>query len=202
MNVTLSDEGSIEGKCREQYTNHNAMIMRGNYYETNEEAFLEELEKLRDDVEVSDFSIKNGDDVSKPIMETYGFFREDAAEIIADKIYFSPLFHMAKSENPFKLEKREYPVDFGYPWEDKCNVNIEIPEGYAVESIPEPVSMVLPENLGAFKYNIIASGNQVRVATSVRINTAVISTLAYTSLKEFYKLMIEKQTERVVLKKI
>lgn len=202
MNVTLSDEGSIEGKCREQYTNHNAMIMRGNYYKTNEDAFLEELEKQRNGVEVSDFSIKNGLDVSKPIMETYGFFKEDAAEIIADKIYFSPLFHLAKSENPFKLEKREYPVDFGYPWEDKYNINIEIPEGYAIESIPEPVSMVLPENLGAFKYNIVASDNLVRVVTSVRINAPVISTLAYASLKEFYKQMVDKHTERVVLKKI
>ncbi|WNH13564.1 hypothetical protein [Thalassobellus suaedae] len=52
---------------------------------------------------------------SKPISESYKFSIENQADVIDDKIYFSPLFFLKTKENPFKLEKREFPVDFGYP---------------------------------------------------------------------------------------
>jgi hypothetical protein len=40
----------------------------------------------------------------------------------------------ASSQNPFKQDNREYPVDFGFPL-SKYAVNIVIPEGYTVEAI-------------------------------------------------------------------
>jgi hypothetical protein len=34
----------------------------------------------------------------------------------------------ASSQNPFKQDNREYPVDFGFPFIEKYAVNIVIPE--------------------------------------------------------------------------
>jgi hypothetical protein len=31
------------------------------------------------------------------------------------------------------------PIYFGYPTENKYNIIMEVPEGYAVESIPKPI---------------------------------------------------------------
>jgi hypothetical protein len=33
------------------------------------------------------------------------------------------------------------PIYFGYPTENKYNIIMEVPEGYAVESIPKPIKI-------------------------------------------------------------
>jgi hypothetical protein len=33
------------------------------------------------------------------------------------------------------------PIYFGYPTENKYNIIMEVPEGYAVESIPKPIKL-------------------------------------------------------------
>ena len=81
--------------------------------------------------------------LSKPIVESYKFLKESQADVIGNKLYFSPLFFLKTSENPFKLEKREFPVDFGYPSSTKYMININLPEGYKVESAPSPISISL-----------------------------------------------------------
>ena len=201
MNINLKADGTIEGKCREQYTNHNAMFFRDNYTKNNEEDLLDEMEKEYD-FELSNYSVKNMAEMQKPIIETYDILKEDQVQITGDKLYFSPLFYLSQNESPFKLDKREYPVDFGFPWEDKYMINIQVPEGYEIESIPEKMAIALPENMGVFKYNVVGAGDKIRAIVSVNINAPVIPPTHYEALKEFYNQLVKKQTEKVVLKKI
>jgi hypothetical protein len=41
-------------------------------------------------------------------------------------------------ENPFQQEVREYPVDYGFPSQKKNTINIQIPDGYAIEKFQIP----------------------------------------------------------------
>ncbi|SFZ90977.1 protein of unknown function [Flaviramulus basaltis] len=199
--VKLDEEGTVEGNYRIIKTNHNALSYRGQYNDTDEDAFLEKLENKYGGLEISEFMVTNAKDLSKPVAETYKFVKESQADIIGDKIYFSPLFFMATKENPFKLEKREFPVDFGYPSESVYRVIINLPEGYAVESLPETTAMALPDNLGTFKYEISQKGSIINLYISTEINQSVISPIYYDALKEYFKLLIEKENEQIVLTK-
>ncbi len=202
MNVTINDDGSINGKFRQQYTNHNALYFRQKYNRTTEESFLEELEKENSDIEISNYQLKNNENIGKPIVQSYEFYKEDMIDAVGGKLYFSPFFHIVTSENPFKLEKREYPVDFGYPWMDKFTINVKVPAGYKIESIPEPMALMLPEGMGSFKYNISENNGNISINAAVSINSAIIAPMQYDALKEFYRQMVEKETEKVVLSKI
>lgn len=202
LEVTPDIDGSISGKYREQYKNHNAMLFRKAYSKGTEDVFLEQEEKDNANIEISNYELKNKDDFNKPVVQSYEFFKEDAIEVINGKIYFSPLYHLATSESPFKLEKREFPVDFGFPWEDKYIVNTKIPEGYQVESLPESKIISLPDGLGMFKYTIKNNGSSVNLSSSLTFNSSIISPEYYDTLKEFYRQLIEKETEKVVLSKI
>jgi hypothetical protein len=51
----------------------------------------------------------------------------------------------AGSQNPFKQENREYPIDFDFLM-DKY-VNITIPDGYTVEQVPEPLNVSIEMGL-------------------------------------------------------
>ena len=111
------------------------------------------------------------------------------------------LFLTAKV-NPFKQEVREYPVDFGYPMLKKYNINIEIPGGYVVESMPVGINIAIGDDIGAFKYVIANTDNKIQVVITSTINTAIVSSDFYPVLKGYFQQMIDKQNEKIVLRKI
>lgn len=202
MMVNLNNQGKIEGNLRTTKINHDAMLYRDRYLAVEQSKFLKEIENKYNDMEVSDFSVQNDRDSSKPVVESFKFSLESQADIINDKIYFSPLFFLKLSENPFKLEKREFPVDYGYATSNRYMVNIDLPQGYIVEVIPEPMAMVLPDNLGVFKYNIFASDNKIQLVVDSEINQPIIAPIYYEALKAYFSKLIEKQAEKIVLTKI
>lgn len=202
MSVDLNEDGSIHGRYRQQYTANNAFVFRNNFGEGSEDSYLDELEKKYGDLEISDFELQNQDDLSKPVVQTFTYSKESAYEEIAGKLYLSPLFHLTTRENPFKTEKREFPIDYGYPWTDKYLITINIPEGYTVESIPEPIAVALPENMGQFKYIISAENNIINARVETELNTHVIPASYYLDLKEFYGHIVKKEAEKVILAKL
>lgn len=202
MMVNLDGNGNIEGSFRSMKTNHDALLYREKYNDVDKDDYLEKIENKYNGLEISDFNVTNALELSKPIVESYKFFKESQADIIGDKIYFSPLFFLRTSSNPFKLEKREFPVDFGYPSSSMYRFIIKLPDGYKVESTPEPVILALPDNLGVFKYNISISGASVQLVVNTEINESIISPMYYDVLKEYFKQMIEKENEQIVLSKI
>ncbi|WP_310558740.1 hypothetical protein [Flavobacterium sp.] len=153
-------------------------------------------------MEISDYKRENDLDLSKPIIETYSFKDNRNVEVINGKIYISPMLFLASKENPFKQEAREYPIDFGYPSQNKCNISISIPEGYAVESMPASVNIGTGDGIGSFKFMIVNNGTIIQVASTTTVNSAIVSADFYPVLKGFFQQMIDKQNEKIVLKKI
>ncbi|WP_437398938.1 transglutaminase domain-containing protein [Flagellimonas lutimaris] len=201
MVVDLNEDGSIKGKYRQQYTANNAFAFRNNYTSGSEDSYLDELEKKYIDLEISNFDLKNAENAFKPVIQSYEFEKEGGYENIGGKLYISPLFHLTTRENPFKMEKREFPIDYGYPWQDKYIISINIPAGYVIESIPEPIAVALPENLGQFRFNISASHDVISARVETVLNSPLIPAHYYADLKEFYRHIIEKESEKIILSK-
>jgi hypothetical protein len=116
-------------------------------------------------------------------------------------MYVSPFLFFTLTENPFKQEKREYPIDFVFPSQDKFNISLTIPEGYVLETLPQPKAVTMPEELANFKYNISNNGNQIQILYTLDINKAIVGSEYYEALKNFFKEIVNKQTEKIVLKK-
>lgn len=200
--LNLKEDGSIDGACRSIKTKHSALSYRERYNDADEDDFIEKLENKYNGLEISEFKVTNGLNLSKPVIESYKFVKESQADIIGDKIYFSPMGFLRTAENPFKLEKREFPIDFGYPSSSKYRIIIKLPEGYKIESVPDQVALALPDNLGVFKYIISENGNSIQLVIETEINESIISPLYYDTIKEYFRQLIEKEAEQVVLTKV
>ncbi|MEM7556819.1 MAG: DUF3857 domain-containing protein [Cyanobacteria bacterium P01_A01_bin.84] len=203
MNVELKPNGDLEGKLRKNYTDYDAYVFRNKYNGVSEEDYLEKLENKNNGMEISNYKTVNKKNVSKPITESFDFYLENQADIIGDKIYFSPLLFNTLSENPFKLDQRNYPIDFAYPSQERYIANITVPSGYELTSKPEDVSLAMENNMGSFVYKIIDQGNnKLQVMADLKINLPVIPAQQYEGIKQLFKKMVEKETEKVVLSKI
>lgn len=202
LNYKINKDATLEGKIRKQCNDHSALEFRKSKIALAKETYLEELENKNNAIEISEYVRDNDLDLSKPIIETYSFKDTRDLEVINDKIYVNPLLFFTAKENIFKLDKREYPVDFGYPFQEKYLINIEIPEGYTVESLPKPTNMVTGDNIGSFKYIIGSTDNKIQVNIVFEINTPILGADYYDVLKDFYQKVVDKQNEKIILKKI
>ena len=202
MNVVLKADGSVDGKIRRQLSEYNAFEFRKENGDTNSDLYLEKLENRSKNIEISDYVRENDLDSNKPIVESYTFKDSKSVEIINDKIYISPMLFLATSENPFKQEVREYPVDFGYPMLNKYNINLEIPQGYIVESLPASINLATGNDIATFKYMMANADNKIQLSITSTIIAPIVSPDFYPVLKGFYQQMIDKQNEKIVLKKI
>jgi Domain of Unknown Function with PDB structure (DUF3857) len=201
LTVAISEDGSINGKIRKQYTNHNALEYRDENVVLAKDAYLEKLEKQFNNIEISEYIRDNDTEVSKPIVETFSFKDTKGVEIINNRIYISPLFFLSTKENPFKQEVREYPVDFGFPDETKFNINIDIPTGYKIENLPVAAALTTGENIANFRYNITNTDEKIQISITSTINVPIIPADYYDILKEYFQKSIDKQNEKIVLVK-
>ena len=202
MMAEVSENGEVNGKVRKQYFDYNAYLFRDKNNGVSNESLIERTERKFAGVEITDYSAQNNTDLMLPIIESYSFSSDNLVETIGNTMYISPMLFFTTTENPFKQETREYPVDFVYPHQDKYNISLTIPDGYTIETLPQPAAMAMPDGLGKFSYKISKNNNQVQLLYSLDINQAIISPEYYEALKNFFKEIVNKQTEKIVLKKI
>ena len=201
INAVLDEGGALRGDLKSKYTNHKAYKFRENYKDQDLEAFIASREELFDNIEISNYEVENVDVYEGHVSESFSFYKENGADIINDKIYIQPLSFLKITENPFKLEKREFPIDFEHPFMDRCLIKIEVPEGYVLESHPDPIIVKIPNDLGEFKFLPRVIGNNIQLSTSFEINKAAMGPETYLFLKEFFNQMIKKENEQIVLTK-
>jgi len=197
----INTDGSLKGKARSQKTNYYAYNYRNNYSNVSKENLIERLEKKFNEIEVADYNADNVKEIEKPIIETFSFEDRNSVDVIGNKMYFSPFYFCKEDNNAFKSEKRNYPIDFNYPINDTYNFTIKIPEGYEVEFLPEPVQIETVNNYAAFRFNIVANGNQIQVISNFDINTFIVPSHDYEALRSFYQMMLKKHAEKIVLRK-
>jgi hypothetical protein len=199
--VEISEDLIVEGLIRTKYYNLNALNYRRNNNHIKEENLRTKLEdKFK--FQIAAYKVVNKKVLDKPIVMSVKFISEDLIEEINGKLYIEPILFLTTHKNPFKLEDRKFPVDFVSPWKDVNRVSIEIPEGYKVEFLPEPLAISLPDNLGVFKYQVLQKGGKISTTSILQFNNAIILPQYYAHLKYFYKQIVQKQSKKLVLVKI
>ena len=197
----INAAGKVDGKLRDIYNDYYAFDYREDNGGLTADTYLEKLQKENKGVVISEVNTKNTKEFYKPIVEAYSFSSDNLVEVIGERMYFSPMLFFQIKENPFKAEERTYPVEFDFPFNDSFNIIVKIPEGYEVESMPEPIELITENNYGAFKYNISKNLDNIQLVGNFSINTSLIPTEGYHSIKLFFREMIKKQSEKIVLKK-
>lgn len=202
ISAKLTADGAASGFIRDQSLDYLAYRYREKYAGMNPDVFMEKLEKQYTGLRVSDYKVSGVYDNTKPIVEEFNFEHSAVGDIIGDKIYLNPMMFYTETENPFTAETRDYPIDFIFPYQYKYLINIALPEGYVVESMPEAIAIGMDQNIGAFRYNIAQNGGNLQLLVVFDVNMPIVSQDYYDVMKDFFKKMIEKQNEKVILKKV
>ncbi|WP_428237786.1 DUF3857 domain-containing protein [Flavobacterium sp.] len=201
--VKINPDGKMNGQARVQRTDYDAYSFREENNTKTEDAYLEKLENRLGGLEISNYAIENQkSNLDQSVIETFSFASSNRSDIIAGKIFVNPLLFFTQSKNPFNQEKRQMPVYFGYKNIEKFNLNIEIPQGYTVESLPKPFRISSEDKLMSFILNFSVSENKIQIVSQKEINSSIFVAEDYGMIKEFFQKMIVSQNEKIILKKI
>lgn len=202
INLQIGEDFSLRGKSLNQMDGLYAKSYRDKYLDIKKEEYIGVLEKNKGNIEITNVAIENAEKIGEEIKETYTFELQNGMEVINEKLYLKPLLFTAVSNNPFKEGERMFPVIFDFPSVENLTVNIMVPPGYEVESLPESSIYELNNGEGTFKFLALQNGNFLRIESVLDLKNIVYSPQDYDSLKKFYSQMVEKHSELIVLKRI
>ncbi|MDP5077757.1 MAG: DUF3857 and transglutaminase domain-containing protein [Nonlabens sp.] len=201
LNVVINKDLTITAKSQKRRTDYFAYRMRNELKDLDEDDYHEAITSNKSGLTISDLEFIEKDDLLAPLNYTYNFNYEDGLEIIGGKLFVLPMFHETTGENPFKLDERTLPVDLNYPISSKSIVSIKIPKGYVVESLPESVKATFNENQGIYSYIVEQKNDIIQVNTSFDLTQYLIFPKDYKMFKNFFSAMVDKENEKIVLKK-
>jgi hypothetical protein len=116
-------------------------------------------------------------------------------------MYLAPPFPKSFIENPFKSELRLYPVEFNFPVSTRIIIDIEVPEGYVVESIPESKKFETEDGGIAFIYRSGLENQRIHISIEYSILNVRYEYDQYTMLNSIFDIMVSTLGEQIVLKK-
>jgi hypothetical protein len=137
----LSEDGTLEGDVRIEYTGHLAVEKK----EFNDEDSPAERErpvveawKTQMGAEVTDLRIENVTDPFKPFVYTFHVRVPAYAQRTGKRLFLQPAFFQKGLAPRFTPATRRHEVYFHHPWSEEDRVEIELPEGFTFDNAEAP----------------------------------------------------------------
>ncbi len=201
--LSIDSSLALSGKVSKNFQDYGAFDYKSRLNEINDpQEFFSELEEKNTGFEVKNMEIQGLEGEQQKLSLAYEVLPKHKIEGAGEMLYFTPTLDPFFSENPFKLEKREYPVEFNYPHTFQNVYTYIIPTNLEITEIPEPMIVKLPEGNGSFHFQVHRAGQHLTINSVMKINKSIFSPLEYDALKKFFQFVIDKQNDVIVLKQL
>jgi len=198
-NAKITDDKTFEGTVKERHSGYFGIGLLNELEDIGSDNTKDVITYKSEGLEIFDEETNN--EKGETVDLNFAFEMESGIDEIDGKLLFSPLMFFALNESPFKKENRKYAIDFNYPFKKQVMISIDIPEGYAVESLPEPTKISV-EGMGSYIIRVNSAGNKIQVMASFQIDTHILPFDKYDEVRGFYRARMEKEAEKVVLQKV
>jgi len=163
-----------------------------------DEFFKAKAKEFRVETSVSNVELENLEENEESLKLKYDFEMKTEDP---NMIYINPLFGEALTKNPFGSQDRFYPVEMPCVMDETYTLNLSVPEGYVIEELPKPAIVKFNENEGVFQYLVQQSEGSVQFRSRIKLSRAVFAPDEYQSLRDFFDMIVKKQSEQIVLKR-
>ncbi len=200
VKASVAPDMTLSGTVSSKFSGQDSYSIKRDYNSfDDEDGFIEDIENntLQEVLEFSQTGMK---DYSSNASYEYKFSSDLGPE--GDRIYINPFISRFHSKDSFQSIKREYPIDFPYPYMINYMFILEIPEGYAVEQMPENALVKLQGLDATLKLLANVRGQVLQISFSYTQNKMIGLVNDYESIREFWQYINDTYESMIVLKKI
>lgn len=148
--IALNRDGTSSGTSVHSFSGYHALSVRNKIDEIDLNNIFNILTNPNESTKSIEEIVLNKEDLSNDLIITYQL--ENDSQKINNKIYFKPFSFKFFAENPFKLNERNYPIDFGYNDTYSYSILLIIPDTHEVIEIPEQKIVALPKKGGSIHF--------------------------------------------------
>ncbi len=201
--IKLNANGDLTGSMQVINKGYSAIDIRNDIKEAKSlDDYVKKMQDKMPGLTIGKHMITPLDTINKPLSTILdSVVISGKVENNGNIVTLNPMLYEQINNNPFKLEDRKYPVDYGYPIENTYVLQLEIPEGFVIDELPKSSILALSENAAKFTYNITQSGNKIQLIRKFSISKILYMDNDYKDLKEFYNQVVAKESQLLVLKK-
>lgn len=143
--LRLSQDGTIEGDVRIEYTGHFDMEKKeyndDDSPEQREETLRENMKEQMSGAELSNIRVENATDPVKPFAYSFHVRVPGYAQRTGKRLFLQPAFFQKGIKPLFSSSNRIHPIYFNYPWTENDAVTIQLPEGFAIDTADSPAPL-------------------------------------------------------------
>jgi hypothetical protein len=141
----LSEDGTLEGDVRIEYTGHLAAALK-EYNDDDspaerEETLRNKFKERLGEVELTEVKVENATDPAKPFAYSFRVRVPGYAQRTGKRLFFQPAFFQKGQGAIFPTAGRRHAVYFHYAWSEEDNVEFELPEGFALDNAEAPAPL-------------------------------------------------------------
>ncbi|GAA4354306.1 hypothetical protein GCM10023185_15970 [Hymenobacter saemangeumensis] len=201
VELQLSADGTLRGQVHEEFAGYAGAEARRELREQGERSYSQQQARQHAGWLYEGLKVSNADSAALPLALSYRLTLPSTGKQALDLIYLSPLRDFGIPSNPFRAETRAFPVDFGMAREEMLVISLSLPPGYALAELPRSKAVDLPDNGGRFVCSTTQSGSTVQLSSRLTLRKPQYSPAEYGQLRELYRLLLEKQAEKLIVKK-
>ncbi|BAO77724.1 hypothetical protein WPG_3494 [Winogradskyella sp. PG-2] len=199
VNLHSFKDDIFQGTIESKFTGYHAHNVKKKFDEGQKDYKAKKADNYSDII-VEEHNVIDFDKTKVDFNEKINFTLEP--ELIGNKIYLNPFLIKFFEENPFKLQERTYPIDFGYKDVYNYIMKIDLGEHLKALEIPGNITYALPNKSGSFIFNVESKDNELIIYFKVKFNFAIYASEFYSYLKNFMnKIVVTQKNTIIVLEK-
>jgi hypothetical protein len=149
----LAEDGTLEGSVTIESRGQTALAYRMDNYDDSAdkriENLKEELKSRFSTAEISEVTIDNVTDASKPLVTRYKIKVPSYAQKTGKRLFLQPGFFEYNATPIFATTTRKFNVYFRYPWSENDQIEIQLPAGFALDNADAPGQIADPSKIGS-----------------------------------------------------
>ena len=197
--LTKLENGAMAGTFQQRPTYLESYNIRRQVRDESPDGYFKKVTKsYTGTLSLEQEDIEDLKKLESPVMVKYNFKMEVGN---GDVLYINPLLGEAYKSNPFKSMERKFPVEMNAVFDELYSFNMEVPEEYTVDELPKPAIANYNANEGLFQYLIQQQGSHIQLRCRIKLAKATFDPSDYTSLRDFFDLIVKKESEQIVLKR-
>lgn len=200
--INIGTDGSVNGKMQLTYLQNEANIKRASLFNQKEDDYKKNLQTSIGDCTIDSLVIDNlKENLEAPLNMRFQYSIPNKASVAGNNIFINPFIIGKVSENIFKLEKRTYPINYGYPFQTRHTIQVAIPEGYTVDELPQNLAIGTSDKSAVMMVSYTVNDKTISINYIFNVYKHLFVPTEYDEIKELYNKIVEKHAEMISFKK-
>ncbi len=199
------DDNSLKGTGQTVLGNYAATLYRNedpsDRSAKNDEEQADDSSEFETENDYNLVKSENLDDIYQPIKLDHEITLYDCVKKVGDKIFIDAALDFGIEKNPFAAPQRDFPIFFSSKIRSTELAVIKIPDGYKVESLPEPVNLKLEQGGAALQYQAIEENGTIKISMRYSNKKVIYQSEFYPPLKELFQQAVGICKQKIVLVK-